>query len=109
MTEDTYFNGTIDNVQIYATSITADGIASLATAAPTIATAAAASPSPVTGTTAAALRSWEADDGGAVGVDLYLGHHGHAAGRGRLFGQRHERRPGDDRRPSLRPGSITSR
>ncbi len=49
----TYFNGTIDNVQIYATSITADGIASLATAAPTIAAAAAASPNPVTGTTTA--------------------------------------------------------
>ena len=48
-----YFNGAIDNVQIYAAAISADGIASLAAAAPTITNPAAASPSPVTGTTAA--------------------------------------------------------
>lgn len=47
----TYFNGTIDNVQIYAYAIGASGIASMATSTPTITAAAAPTSSPVTGTT----------------------------------------------------------
>ena len=59
----TFFSGTIDNVQIYAAAISANGIASLATAAPTITKAAAAAFSPVTGTTAP-LSVLGADDAG---------------------------------------------
>jgi regulation of enolase protein 1 (concanavalin A-like superfamily) len=44
------FAGSMDEVRIYNTALTATGIAALANLNPTIATAAAASPSPVTGT-----------------------------------------------------------
>ena len=50
-------------MQIYTVAITANGIASLATAAPTIAAAAAVASSPVTGTTTI-LSVLGADDGG---------------------------------------------
>jgi hypothetical protein len=46
-----YFSGLIDDVRIYASPISSNGIVSLSSNPPTIATAAAASPSPVTGTT----------------------------------------------------------
>ena len=92
----TYFNGTIDNVQIYAAAISANGIASLATAAPTIATAAAALPSPVTGTTTA-LSVLGADDAGESNLTYTWATTGTPPAAGHLFGQRHQRRQGDDR------------
>ncbi len=61
---DEYFDGKIDDVSVYTSAISANGIASLASAAPTIATAAAASPSTVTGTTTA-LSVQGSDDAGA--------------------------------------------
>ena len=46
-----FFGGTLDDVRIYNTSLSATALASISNLAPTVATAAAASPSPVTGTT----------------------------------------------------------
>jgi autotransporter-associated beta strand protein len=46
-----FFGGTLDDVRVYSTSLSATALASIANAGPTVATAAAASPSPVTGTT----------------------------------------------------------
>ena len=47
------FDGTIDDVRIYTSSLSAASIASVAAVTPTVATAAAASPSPITATTTA--------------------------------------------------------
>jgi autotransporter-associated beta strand protein len=47
-----FFSGTLDDVRIYKTSLSASAIASIANLAPTVATAAHASPSPAAGTTA---------------------------------------------------------
>ncbi len=46
-----FFAGTLDDVRIYKTSLSATALASISNLPPTIATAAAASPSPATGTT----------------------------------------------------------
>ncbi len=58
-----FFGGSLDDVRIYNSSLTAANIALLANLPPTVATAAGASPSPVTGTTTA-LSVLGADNGG---------------------------------------------
>jgi hypothetical protein len=61
-TPGSYFNGTIDDVMIYNTAITASQLAAISTLTPTVATGASASPSTVTASTTALS---------VLGADLY--------------------------------------
>ena len=99
-----FFNGSLDEVRIYNTALSASSVAALANAAPTVATAAAATPSPAAGTTAALSVLGASNEFPASSLTYTWSATTIPSGalRAGLLGEWHERRP--DHHRDLRQG-----